>query len=157
MLPSKVLAFLIACAIIFQTYPNTTQAPLQENNTLIVYGSSTIASNYSPVTPNFSVYGILYHEADPNYLYNLISQYSWDIDTAYKIMVCESRGKSSAYNSEWHYGCRGSYGLFQVACVHSKYVDSLWDLYDPEENVRVAYEIWKKQGWWAWKNCYRSL
>ena len=92
--------------------------------------------------------------------YDLIKQYSWNIDTAYEIMKCESSGNPEAVNwKDKHRGCNGSFGLFQVGCVHiGPYnITNHKELYDPETNIAVAYEVWKKQGWGAWKNCYNKI
>ena len=50
-------------------------------------------------------------------------------------------------NTETHKVCVGSYGVLQVGCVH----------FQPGENrndtatvVRVAYRVWRSQGYHAW-------
>lgn len=63
----------------------------------------------------------------------------------------ESRFNTKAYNPEWHKGCQGSYGLFQVACVN--YSGNSADLYDYKLNTKLAIQIQKKQGWKAWGVC----
>ena len=81
--------------------------------------------------------------------YHLLTGKTWNADLMYRIMKCESSLNPRAHNPEWHKGCQGSYGLFQVACVHG-----YSNLYDPESNIEAAYRVWQKQGYWAWKNCY---
>jgi len=58
-------------------------------------------------------------------------------------MGCESTGDPSAYNM-------GNYGLFQINSVHAWRVDgNLETLFNPEVNVRVAYEIYLDNGGWG--------
>ena len=58
-----------------------------------------------------------------------------------------------AYNPEWHYDrqgnkvCQGSFGVFQIACVH---VENTEQLFDPEFNLTKAREIYLEQGWQPW-------
>jgi hypothetical protein len=84
----------------------------------------------------------------------LIRRYDWDWKTAYAIAKCESSFKPTAYNPERHRGCNGSYGIFQVACLHWKEGE---DRFDPALNVGRAYEVYKRQGWRAWRNCYKAI
>jgi hypothetical protein len=59
--------------------------------------------------------------------------------------MAESEGNPNAANmNDVHNGCIGSYGLFQIACVHGGI------FYDPEENVKKAYDVYLSQGWNAW-------
>ena len=77
----------------------------------------------------------------------LIQQCEWDTDIAYAVMMAESHGKPEAYNPEWHNGCQGSFGSFQIACVHEPNPEVL---FDEEYNIRRACEIWREQGWLPW-------
>lgn len=58
-----------------------------------------------------------------------------------------------AYNPEWHYDekgnaiCQGSYGAFQIACVHEPDVEKLYDF---EYNLQKAKEIKEKSNWFPW-------
>ena len=85
----------------------------------------------------------------------LIVQYDWDHEVAFAIMMAESGGKPRVkYMLDEHYNCRGSYGLFQIACFWPRDLDnrSIEDLYDPEYNVSLAYRIYKIAGdsWTPW-------
>lgn len=53
----------------------------------------------------------------------------------------------NAYNPEAHRGCNGSYGVFQIACVHEDNPDMLFDI---EYNVKRAREIYEAEGWQPW-------
>jgi len=75
-----------------------------------------------------------------------ISMYDWDVDIAYAIMMAESRGDKNVVNPEAHRGCKGSSGLFQVACVH----DDVEKLKDARYNISKAYEIYQESGWKPW-------
>jgi len=86
----------------------------------------------------------LQEEKDVN---ELIESYDWDVDVAKAVMMAESGGDPKAYNPEWHRSCQGSYGAFQIACVHEGNPEKLYDL---KYNVRRAYEIWKEKGWEPW-------
>lgn len=76
-----------------------------------------------------------------------------DPDTAVAIMMAEGNLNPKAYNPEWHKSCQGSFGLFQIACVH--YNGDLDDLKDIELNIKIAHEIFKEQGWKPW-GAYRN-
>lgn len=49
--------------------------------------------------------------------------------------------------SEAHSTCVGSYNVLQVGCVHYGQHDDPDDL---STNVRIAYRVWKSQGYNAW-------
>jgi len=85
---------------------------------------------------------------------HILDRYDWDSDKMAAVMFCESSNNPKAYNPEQHNGCQGSYGLMQIACVHSQYVDELDDLLNPRINIEVAYLVWQNQGWRAWENCW---
>jgi len=93
--------------------------------------------------------------SDKNAYYNMLSRYDWNADHMFCLMACESSFNPNAYNGERHKGCNGSRGLLQVACVHNHRVDNPDDLYDPKTNIAVAYQVWKLQGYRAWRNCHR--
>ncbi len=84
--------------------------------------------------------------------YSLIASYDWDARVAWAVMMAESGGNPNAINSgDNHRVCRGSYGLFQMGCLHfGSYglTESNWS--DPEVNVRAAYLLWKERGWGQW-------
>jgi soluble lytic murein transglycosylase-like protein len=49
-------------------------------------------------------------------------------------------------------------GLFQIlgSLWAPHYGVSTTDLYDPETNVRLAADIWRQSGWWAWSPYVRG-
>lgn len=75
-----------------------------------------------------------------------------DADVARAIAMAESGLNSQAINhQDGHRGCTGSYGTFQIACLHTKtYGVTIKDLLDEETNIRIASDIYKKQGWTPW-------
>jgi hypothetical protein len=90
--------------------------------------------------------------------YDLVSQYDWCVDTAYKIMGCESSLNPNAINVN-HRTLDYSVGLFQVNLygnLSSVRPSKEW-LLVPENNIEYAYQIWLKQGYSAWRNCYRQI
>ena len=46
-----------------------------------------------------------------------------------------------------HRGCTGSYGIFQIGCLHEA---DPHVLYDVEYNIRRAKEIYNESGWQPW-------
>lgn len=58
-----------------------------------------------------------------------------------------------AYNPEWHYRngqkvCQGSYGVFQIACVH--YMHNPEALFDVKFNIEMARKIYDDSHWRPW-------
>lgn len=71
--------------------------------------------------------------------------------TALAIANAESRLNPKAYNPEWHYDkygnpiCQGSYGIMQVACIHVKDPNKLFDV---RYNLEVASKIYNNSNSW---------
>ena len=69
----------------------------------------------------------------------------------YEVMLAVAQAESglnpNALNPEKHYGCSGSRGIFQIACVH---VDDPELLYDVDYNIEVAKGIYESQGLKPW-------
>lgn len=64
--------------------------------------------------------------------------------------VCrlESGGVPTADNwDDGHAGCDGSFGLFQIGCLHGV---SREDLHNPITNIETAYKLWSTEGWHPW-------
>jgi len=68
-------------------------------------------------------------------------------DLAVAIAKAESGLYDRALNPEAHRGCYGSYGIFQIACVHT---DDTEALYDIETNIKKARQIYEEKGWQPW-------
>lgn len=103
-----------------------------------------LVSNKSPVFVESEVLGSRSY-------YDILKQYDWDAETMYRVLLAESSGNPNAINhNDKHRTCRGSYGLMQLSCEHlANY--GIWDSWDnPEENIRVSYNVWQKQGYRAW-------
>jgi hypothetical protein len=66
---------------------------------------------------------------------DLVNQYPWPTQTAYRIMMCESGGNANAYNAR-----SGATGLFQI----------LGGPFDPAANVAMAFRMWQQRGWQPW-------
>lgn len=79
----------------------------------------------------------------------LICSYPWNCATAMKIARCESTLQATAWDGGHNYG------LMQVNDVHINMTPnhSVQDLYDPEINVRIAYELYLSNGWTPWVYC----
>lgn len=75
---------------------------------------------------------------------SLVSQYAWNTDIAMAIMRAESGCNPMAANlTDSHSTCKGSFGLFQIACFDGQ-------VYDPAQNVAIAYRKYKASGWKPW-------
>lgn len=78
---------------------------------------------------------------------SLVSQYNWNVNTAMAVMKAESGCNTMAKNTTDNHGvCMGSFGLFQISC-HSGAV------YDPAQNVAIAYQKYQARGWQPWGVC----
>ncbi len=84
--------------------------------------------------------------------YNEIAKYDWNVSVAYAIMMAESNGNPEAVNwRDNHKVCKGSFGLFQMACSHiDSYGLTSDNIKDPETNIRAAYLLYKQRGWRPW-------
>ena len=87
----------------------------------------------------------------------LVAQYGWNVSIAIEVMRAESGCNPLRHNwTDAHrdrYGrliCSGSFGLFQIGCVH-KY--SVAYLENPAQNIAAAYKIYQGSGWKAWGVC----
>ncbi len=75
-----------------------------------------------------------------------ICSYSWDCDTALRIVWCESRFDPAAVS--WN---GTSYGLFQIWQGHAWRWPDFWSEWmNPSRNVEYAYELYLEQGWGIW-------
>jgi soluble lytic murein transglycosylase-like protein len=75
----------------------------------------------------------------------LVARYPWPRAEALSVLLCESRGDPAAYR-------HGNYGLFQINAIHAwRTGGDLAALFDPETNVRVAFDVWRDNaGWRPW-------
>ncbi len=83
----------------------------------------------------------------------IVETFGDDAELALKVAKAESGLNPTAVNPEPHRGCRGSYGVFQIACVHT---DDTQKLLEPEENIRLAYALYSEQGWRPWGVCHEQ-
>lgn len=74
-----------------------------------------------------------------------------EVDTALRVMACESGGNPKAKNPR-----SSASGLFQILGGWADHFGfpREW-LFDPEINVETARRVWDIQGWGAW-TCYRG-
>ena len=76
-----------------------------------------------------------------------VNRYPWPADIAYAVAFAESGLNTSAINlKDRHKGCNGSYGAFQLSCLHG----TTEELLDGKKNVEIAYNLWQKEGWSPW-------
>lgn len=68
-----------------------------------------------------------------------------DLEIAVAVALAESGGNPEAYNTIG----AGHYGLWQISKLHqSLFKKYAWKR--PSDNAKMAYEVWKSQGWSAW-------
>ena len=139
-------------AIIFAGNQTEQESNIQENmDSLIVVSGNSVTSASTPlVTPKTIALGSFTLRLD---IYHLLAQYDWNYDLMYKIAFCESGFNPRAIgdrNTAYH-----SYGLLQVRNLPSRNY-SIEELFDPERNIEIAYLIWQKQSYGAWRNCYNK-
>ena len=151
--PNKFLLLTIISLIIFLTNPNYARGPIQENtySFTVVNGIAVSAVSTPQNLPKTIALASFSYDWDT---YHLISQYPlWDADLMTRIAFCESGFRTTAIgdrNTAHH-----SYGILQIRNLPSRNYP-IETLFDPAENIRIAYEIWKSQGYGAWLNCYRK-
>ena len=74
--------------------------------------------------------------------------FSDDYETALAVAKAESNLVPTASNwADAHATCEGSFGVFQVGCIHGSEIENL---YDPEYNIKKAREIYVAAGY-SWK------
>ena len=67
-------------------------------------------------------------------------------------MQCESGGDPNAHNTAGE----DSRGLMQINVgpgAHTQWAS--YNLFDPETNLRLAYQLWQSQGWAPWSCAYK--
>ncbi|KKL19588.1 hypothetical protein LCGC14_2463910, partial [marine sediment metagenome] len=82
----------------------------------------------------------------------IVAGYDWPINEAFQVVDCESSWSPDAIS--W----AGSRGLMQLMPVHAwRFAARGWDywvdVFVPERNVAIGYELWLEQGWVPW-DCY---
>jgi len=136
--------------ILYNTFKTTENPPEgqieRENSEIITIEGKVLRASVPPVYIEPRVMGIHYQLNG--------DERTWDTQIAYAIMMAESHGNANLINwRDYHRtaNCWGSFGLFQIGCLHfGKYgiTKDNWD--DPEVNIQAAYELWQKEGWWPW-------
>lgn len=78
----------------------------------------------------------------------IIETFPEDPQTALAIARAESGLNPRAINAGDNHGvCKGSYGVFQVGCVHGIPPETL---YDPVFNIKKARKLYDERGWEPW-------
>lgn len=128
------------------TMTNLLQVVLTSSLLLSIYSTSVVATS-TPIIEKQETHK------------DLIGNYDWDVEVAYQVMLNEGGTDPEATNPEWHYNskgekiCQGSYGLFQLACIHANDPLNPIELKDAKTNIKMAYELYLKEGWWPWSVC----
>ena len=145
-----VLALFISLAIFFSSsgYAHSPDSP-NTDGIIIVQGNAVRASVTPSLPLKFQSLGVLGGGVE---LYDLLSQYSWDVDLMTRIFMAESRLNPNAVNwKDRHRGCSGSFGIAQIGCIHfGKYGINENNWHIPEVNIAAAYQIFLNDGLNAW-------
>lgn len=137
------------------TYPEAPKVAVAENDIsqtsdiVLLQGNTLLANNFYVPKPQILATHI-------DYFY-LLDQYDWDSNLMYRIMLCESSGNPNAHNFS-HRTRDDSWGLLQVnryGALANIRPSAEW-LKIPANNIEYAYSIWERQGYNAWRNCYRQ-
>jgi hypothetical protein len=84
----------------------------------------------------------------------LLAEYPWDVETALRVIECESKGNPAVWNAQGS----GAHGLFQTMPEWGALAYVLTgstDLGEPAVNVAVAYYLWADSGGtfrWHWSS-----
>jgi hypothetical protein len=149
-----VIALILVLGVFMPFEYKTPPEPNEATNTIQFIGGTSIKATRVPPIQIPETLGMMVGYS----LYGEILKYDWNADEAFNISACEAKGNPEAVNWERHRGCRGSFGDFQIACVHfGKYGFTWENKFDRETNVRVAYELWKREGWRPWQVCGKRL
>lgn len=100
-----------------------------------IVGTSTTTTRHTHVTTRASRSRSISRPGGCGGWGNLVSQYSWNVTTACRILMCESRGNPNAKNAH-----SSATGLFQI--LHGPT--------DPAANVALAFSMYSKRGWQPW-------
>jgi hypothetical protein len=92
----------------------------------------------------------------------IIREYDWNSEEAYKIMLCESGGNANSHNFN-HKTRDNSYGLFQInlyGSLANTRPSAEW-LKVPANNIDFAYDLYVKEGrrfgtTGGWRNCAKK-
>ena len=77
---------------------------------------------------------------------SIIRDYDWPDDYAIAVAWCESKFDAHAYNP-----ASGASGVMQlIPFWHASRLRPGESWFDGATNVRVAYELWREQGWQPW-------
>ena len=75
----------------------------------------------------------------------LVAKYNWNVAVAMAIMQAESGCNTNSLSRT------GDRGLMQINWVHSAMVGgNLALLFDPETNMRIAYQLYQTSSWYPW-------
>lgn len=67
---------------------------------------------------------------------------------AVAVAMAESELNPHATNAGDNHGvCKGSYGIFQIGCIHGH---SPEELYNVEFNIKKARQLYDERGWQPW-------
>jgi hypothetical protein len=133
------------------------------NDLLTTQSNSLLPLSYLPISVDTQVFGVLIGEekevvisnyCDWDYLKNFWPEELLWIATY--ICNCESQGQPDRVNNSKYGTPELSIGLFQINIwAHPRY--AIEEMKDPVKNIMAAIDIYNKEGWSAWYNCYKQI
>jgi len=147
---------LIALVILFLTLNALFNAPLRSPcpSKGCFVSSVPKAQAFEPLPQNKALWETIKNDPIRKEIYMTFGQTNTEVAIqALAIAQCESGMRPTAKNRNTN-GTE-DYGVFQINTVHQKRFGTLYKT-DPSENIHVAYEIYKKQGFHPWV-CARIL
>ncbi len=141
------LGIVLLGMIVLNREPQTSEVP-----DALVLSKNYIEVPFEPVFIKSEVLGTKTEKmaensnlSDKRAFQELIEQYDWNTDEAYRIMMCESSERADAHNFN-HSTRDNSHGLFQIntyGSLANERPSREW-LIVPEQNVSYAYELWSE-------------
>lgn len=104
---------------------------------------------------------INYTELPPTIEDKIENTFGNDSELMIKIAKAESGLETGAYNPEWHYDrngkpiCQGSFGVFQIACIH--HLENPSALFNEDLNIEYAKKIYSASGTQPWGVCRKIV
>lgn len=150
--PDKKWAGLIIALLLLANVGYAHAPDVPEISDFIVIDGNTLRGNSLIFSLYLPSYGALGYNVR---YYDLISQYDWNVATAYRIMMCESSGNPNAHNFSYR-TLDDSWGLFQINLwgnLKKNRPSPEW-LLVPENNIAYAHQMYLRNGWRPWRNCY---
>lgn len=152
------LVVLIGKIVIVKEQPQEEEPIIEEVDSLLVFSDNYILASSTPfyTEPSVLVTKVdkIPETTNKGQIRTLLGQCEWDTNLAWAVMMAESGGNLEAHNTEDFHkskGCYGSYGLFQMGCLHFGSYGLTWEnRFTAEANINAACQLWRERGWQPW-------